>query len=439
MISLKSRTFKRFVSLCVAVCLFCGTFAVPKNQNVGAKTIKELQDQLANIEKNIGNLEKESEEVNTEISGLKGKIKEEEQKQKLLKKQEKNASDQVVLFENKISIVEDSIAQNKKEITAKTKSIEKNEKLFLKRVRAMYMSSQNSVMTIMLGVENLSDFLTRAEVLKRVSEHDTNLIDTLTKEKEDLLELKKQLLDKKSDLVATKEKYAKKSKELQTLAKFSEQSQEELEKLQKAYVLERERLADEIKASDDKIDAILADILRKQKEEEERIAREKAAAEEAARLEAERNQQNNNNNGGDNTVTTPTTPLPEGAFAWPVPGYSGISSGYGYRTMWGRKEFHAAIDIPAPSGTSIVASKSGTVVLAGYSAGYGNYVVVDHGGGYMTLYAHASSLDVSAGQQVSRGQRIAGVGTTGPSTGNHLHFEVRVNGAKQNPLNYVSR
>ncbi|MDD6848612.1 MAG: peptidoglycan DD-metalloendopeptidase family protein [Oscillospiraceae bacterium] len=125
-----------------------------------------------------------------------------------------------------------------------------------------------------------------------------------------------------------------------------------------------------------------------------------------------------------------------GSFMWPVPYTRNITSGYGSR--WGR--FHSGIDIAAAGsyGKSIVASDAGTVIWAGYdSSGYGNYVIIDHGNGYSTLYGHCSSLAVRRGQVVAKGQTISYIGSTGDSTGPHLHFEVRKNGSRLNPLNYV--
>ena len=119
-------------------------------------------------------------------------------------------------------------------------------------------------------------------------------------------------------------------------------------------------------------------------------------------------------------------------FAWPLSG--AVTSGYGYR--WGR--MHQGIDIDCVTGAAIRASNSGTVVTATYDEGYGNHLVIDHGGGIATLYAHNSELYVSSGTSVSRGQVISACGATGAVTGDHLHFEVRVNGTPQNPMNYLS-
>lgn len=127
-----------------------------------------------------------------------------------------------------------------------------------------------------------------------------------------------------------------------------------------------------------------------------------------------------------------------GDFIWPVKGR--ISSGYGYRIhpISKRKEFHAALDIAAPKGTKIVASKSGRISYAGWIRGYGKVVVINHSNGYSTLYAHMSKISVKKGQQVSKGDKIGEVGTTGYSTGPHTHFEIRRFGKKLNPLKYLN-
>jgi len=127
-----------------------------------------------------------------------------------------------------------------------------------------------------------------------------------------------------------------------------------------------------------------------------------------------------------------------GDFQWPVPTHSHISSHFGYRyhPISNRRELHRGIDIPAPAGTRIVAAADGYVRLAGHNGGFGITVIIDHFGGYSTLYAHNSRNRVTQGQRVTRGQHIADVGTTGVSTGNHLHFEIRRNGTAVNPMTY---
>lgn len=128
-----------------------------------------------------------------------------------------------------------------------------------------------------------------------------------------------------------------------------------------------------------------------------------------------------------------------GVMQWPVPSSYNVTSPFGWRMhpILGYRRFHAGIDIAAPSGSAIVAAASGTVIQAGYSGGYGNLTMIDHGNGVVSCYGHQSSISVGVGQHVSKGDRIGAVGSTGLSTGPHLHFEVRINGNPVNPMNYL--
>ena len=143
-----------------------------------------------------------------------------------------------------------------------------------------------------------------------------------------------------------------------------------------------------------------------------------------------------------NTANSQNTEYYGGSFGWPTPGYKRITSPYGPRTFTlnGKRvsSYHRGIDIGAPSGAKIAASNGGKVVTSAYNAGgYGNYVILDHGGGKMTVYGHMSKRMVSVGQSVTKGQQIGKVGSTGRSTGPHLHFEIRINGTAVNPINYL--
>ena len=128
-----------------------------------------------------------------------------------------------------------------------------------------------------------------------------------------------------------------------------------------------------------------------------------------------------------------------GVFAWPAPSYTRISDDYGNRThpILGTQQFHNGIDMAAPGGSAILAAYDGKVVAAAYSGSMGNYIMIDHGDSLYTIYMHASALYVSKGQEVNRGDKIAAVGSTGRSTGNHLHFSVRLNGSYVSPWSYL--
>lgn len=158
------------------------------------------------------------------------------------------------------------------------------------------------------------------------------------------------------------------------------------------------------------------------KTEKEKEEQERKAAQEAAKRKKYQ-------------VTSRGSSLPRvSSYAFPLKSYSYVSSEYGSR--WGTT--HTGIDLAAPAGTHIYSWRSGTVTFAGWSGGYGNFIIVDHGDGFVTRYAHCSKIAVTKGQTVSQGQVIGYVGTTGNSTGNHLHFEVKVNGNFVNPRNYLS-
>lgn len=128
-----------------------------------------------------------------------------------------------------------------------------------------------------------------------------------------------------------------------------------------------------------------------------------------------------------------------GKFVFPAPSYTAVTSEQGWRVhpVFGTSKYHSGMDLAAPSGTAILAAAEGKVTLAGWNGGYGNCVIIDHGGGISTLYGHASALHVSTGQKVSAGYRIASVGSTGWSTGPHLHFEVMINGEVTDPRPYI--
>lgn len=215
----------------------------------------------------------------------------------------------------------------------------------------------------------------------------------------------------------------------------------EKKKSQLSKAEEEERLA-RIKAQQEAYERKQAELKRlaeekAAREEAKRISQQKVAEEKAAREEANRSSQQKV--AEEKADSQPSVAATSSRLAWPAATYN-ITSYYGYRSNpfgYGPSEFHAGVDIAGPSGTSIYAADGGTVTHAGWKGSYGNLIIISHGNGMETRYAHLSGFGVSVGQSVSRGQRIASMGTTGRSTGPHLHFEVRINGNTQNPLNYI--
>lgn len=262
-------------------------------------------------------------------------------------------------------------------------------------IKYMYENSRESYIKKLLEAESITDLYKRFEYMKAMVSYDKEMFNKLEAVREDI-EVKESNLQK--DLVSLNTYSEDLNAQLSSLDNrrvLKTSKLNELGKLKTQYENEKEDLTDANKELEKKLKAELA----------------KFAAQQYA----------------------------GGEMAWPVPGYYRLSSPFGWRNdpFTGERWYHYGIDIPAPKGTNVVAANSGTVITAGWIRGYGNTVIIAHGGGVVTLYGHNSALVVKKGDVVSRGQTIAKVGSTGRSTGNHSHFEVRVNQKYQNPINYV--
>lgn len=271
---------------------------------------------------------------------------------------------------------------------------------YMYRAKRMVEKGSVTYLEVLLNSKSFSDLLQRFAVVKQIVKYDSKRLDELRAIEEQIAALKKELEEEKAVLVSLRQDETDQKKALE--AKRA-QSQAIIDSLQS-----------------DK------NALTKALEQQE-------AAEAAARAEIKRLAEQQARSG---SASVPSNF--SGSMIRPTSGP--VTSPYYMRVhpVTGKLRQHTGMDYGSPYGANIVAAASGTVLVAGYnSGGYGNYVVINHGGGITTLYAHASSLCVSAGQSVSQGQVIAKVGSTGMSTGPHLHFEVLVNGAHTNPANYV--
>ena len=324
--------------------------------------------------------------------------------------------------------LEDDIVQLEDDIAAKQVEIDDTFELFKTRMVALYQAGETSSLAMLLSSSSFGDFVTNIRLMQAVSQSDEQLVDKLKTQKAEQEETKAEVEVTKGEV---EEALAQVKEDEEAIILQREQKKVAQSGLEEAYQ-ESKTAQEDMEALKAQYEDDLASALAEEQQVEEEI---QAFYAEQARKQQEA-QQAAQANGSSTSTNIPQVSAGDLSFRWPLPGYSYISSPYGSR--WGG--FHTGIDISGGGvyGASIVAAEAGTVILAASHYSYGNYVIVDHGGGYSTLYAHMSSIGCSVGDYVTKGQTIGYVGSTGNSTGPHLHFEVRINGASQNPQSYVS-
>ncbi len=354
---------------------------------VYADELEETRKQLEAISRSIDATQSKVNSAKKQEQSIMGQIQN-------LEKNIQRTENEITATEDRIAFLQDSIARTETEIEEKEKDLEEKIDLLSERLVVLHEEGEVTYLEVLLCATDFKDFLTRYEMINSIIEQDAELIDSICQEKQDL-EMKK------SDLEVKK-------KELERALQQQESMKEQLD-LQKK---EKQQ--------------ILASV------QQEREAYEKALAEleeSSRKLEAMIRQLQ----GGSSEA------LGTGVFTWPTPGYTTITSPYGmrYHPILKTRKMHTGVDIGAPMSATIVAADSGKVIYAGWMEGYGQVLVIDHGNGLSTLYAHQSAFLVSNGQTVTKGQAIGKVGSTGWSTGPHLHFEVRINGSYTDPMPYL--
>ena len=282
------------------------------------------------------------------------------------------------------------------------------------RIRYMYENGEVGYLDVIFEATDFSDFITRFEYVNRIIEYDDHMVSELLATEQTIADRVSEIETKKSEQEILADKQTEKKNQLEIAISEKNVLIENLRHNEETYM---QQVAD-LEASSAEVSAMI----------KKAEAKAKADAEAKARAQSGASARSGVSSG---------PIIYNGKMNWPVVGRSNISSPFGYRDspISGKRELHTGIDIPAPTGTSILAAESGTVISAKYMNGYGYTVIIDHGGGISTLYGHNSSLLVSAGDHVERGQNIAKAGSTGYSTGPHCHFEVRENGTPVNPLN----
>ena len=369
--------------------------------------LAQIKEQKAEIERNLESYKADQAEYAGQIGTLNNKI--------ALTEEEIDATQDI------LDELDANIAQTEQELEETTQELENKKELFATRIRVMYENGDTSYMDVLLNSENFSDMLSNMEIVSQIMDYDKGVVAEYTALKESIEQMKAELESDRADKQDYMDSLEDRKEELESdradLKKLLAKLENDIE-----YA---EKIARQMQADEDKVNAEIEELSRQEAEAARKAAE---AAKKAAQSKSA------------SSSTSTSTVRASGSMVWPCPSYNYISSNYGYRThpITGKvSSFHKGIDIAASSGNPVLAAASGTVVKSYMSSSYGNYIVISHGGGLMTAYAHLSRRLVSVGDTVSAGQQIGKVGSTGNSTGPHLHFEVYVNGSTVNPMNYV--
>ena len=360
------------------------------------KSLQEAQDEKAQLEKAL----KEAQSTIEDLKDSKGDI---ESKVTELNQQLIDISARITDLENQLTAKSEDIQETKDELAgAKEREAQQYAEMKV-RIQFMYENGQTSYLEALLSSRNISEFLNSADYIAQIQSYDRQKLTEYQDTVESSVNLEAQLEQEYTDREALKSTVESNKA---TVAAMMRQKESELADI-----------SGDIEDAQSDADYYAAEI---QAQEELIAAIKRAEAEKAAAGVEEH-------------------PYTGGAFRWPCPSSTRVTSDYGTRVspMSGASSNHKGIDIGASAGADIIAAADGTVTAASYSSAAGNYVMIDHGGGLYTVYMHASSLLVSPGQTVSAGDVIAKVGSTGISTGSHLHFGVSLNGSYVSPWSYL--
>ncbi len=347
------------------------------------------------------------------LSTIKNEIKEKQAELESGQEKEKSLSAQVNSLEEKINELQVSISQNENKLQELKADLEKAQKKvdtqnedLSARLRNMYKNGSIGFVDVLMESGSFTEFLTNLDMVERIYEGDQEVLDELQKAYDEIDAKKKKVETLQAELKDSKEVAETEMKTVETQKAKIAASNEETEKM-----------LDDL---NDEADAITA----------------KIKAEEEARKAAAANSSGGSGSSGGSSGSS-SSGSSGGKLSWPCSGTITSEQGWRIHPIFGYMKYHSGMDIGVAYGTPIKAAASGTVIMASWYGGYGYCVIIDHGNGLSTLYGHNSSLHVSYGQKVSRGQTIASAGSTGNSTGPHCHFEVRVNGNVTNPRNYL--
>lgn len=351
--------------------------------------VSNLRDQQANLQSQLEASNSQIEVIKSDVSDLVAEIAD-------LNEQVTSQEMEIELLDQQKEELQNTIEKTEKQLEEITESYDKQKELLEKRLVASYKAGDTKYLDLLLNSGSLTEFISNYYMISKMVEADTNLLQTIEDQKKELEVAKLELKKQKKQLSETAEESENKSVALENMKVIKNSYISQLSEEEAEYTNDIIKMQNEIK-----------------------------------KVEAEILTAANLNIGYDYVG---------GVMAWPVPGYTRISSNYGMRThpITGVYKLHTGVDISAPMGVSFIAANDGVVVKAEMNGAYGNMVMINHGGGVSTLYAHGSQILVQVGQEVKRGDEVLKVGSTGYSTGPHAHFEVRINGQYVDPMPYIT-
>ena len=385
--------------------LLCAQFLLPAAEAVTQDEIDDLKQQQTELNSEKNDIKKRLDAIGDDKAAAL-------EKKRLLDEECAVIQDEIDVYDAQIAAYDAQITQTEQEI-AETEEKEKAQyELFCKLARATEESGRTSYWEIIFKATSVTDLLSRIDFVNEIMDYDRRVIQDLKDTRSELEEKKSTLEDAKAEQAAARETLVERKAELDERRSEADALVKEIQSQEGEY----QDALDSIEAEEEEIQAMIV------KKSEEMAAQ-------------------GNPNTGNATTDVVTSWMGTGGYMWPEKASKKITSPFGKRSSPGGigSTNHKGVDIGGVGYTTqVLASKAGTVIVSQYSNSYGNYVVVSHGSGNTTLYAHMSSRSVSAGQYVQQGQVLGITGSTGNSTGPHLHFEITEGGVRVNPLNYLT-
>ncbi len=412
------KRIKGIMSCMLVVCLL-----QPQYHVLGAKTINQLQQEKNQYQQNKKNAQDALQQTQQKQKTITEEISQ-------LDKSATAAREELERVNTQLEQTQKNLEQAQKDLEEATQKKESQMATFRERVKFIHENGSVGYLKAIMQADSITDMISRAEYIHQIMDYDKNTLEEL-KRNQSIIEAKeKEITIERDEISVLVAQQKQKSDEL-------EQKLAEKQKVSEQYRQDAQKYEEELKSWEQasaEVERLINEANKKAAEEAKRKA---AAAAAAAQQSSRSNASASSSSGGGAAMGNVT--YTGGQFAWPVPGRSYISSGYGYRNrpIGSGREFHTGYDIPGPTGTNIVAAAGGTVITAGYVNGFGYTVMINHGGGLVTLYGHNSKLLVSVGDQVSKGQAIAKCGSTGNSTGPHCHLKKKKNGKHTSPAPYL--